>query len=71
MDCANYEQMCLHILQNREWYRPISRTVIDCYCNEYKSIIAKACSKNLIDKQTWTFFTVQEPKVPTFFALLF
>lgn len=69
MDRRNYEQMCLHILHNREWYKPISQTVIESYCREYGNIITKALSRNVIDKQTWTYLNTQEPKVLTFYAL--
>lgn len=69
MDRSNYEQMCLHVLQNREWYKPISQTVIEAYYREYKNIITKAFANNLIDKPTLNFLNTQEPRVPTFYAL--
>lgn len=69
MNRENYEQMCMIILLNREWYRPISKTVIHNYCMEYRNIIHKAFLDNIIDKQTWNYLNIKDPKIPTFYAL--
>lgn len=70
MDRTKYELMCLRILKNREWYRPISQTVKESYYREFRNIITCALSNGLIDKQTWSYLNIQEPIVPTFYALL-
>lgn len=35
MDVAAYEIMCCNILDNQDWYRPISRTLIENFAREY------------------------------------
>lgn len=69
MDHTKYELLCLRIFKNREWYRPISQTVIESYYREFRNIITCALSNGLIDKQTWSYLNIQEPIVPTFYAL--
>lgn len=39
MQRDQYEEICQQILNNRAWYRPIFRTVIDNFCNKYRNII--------------------------------
>lgn len=69
MDIEFYETMCLEILQNKDWYRSITKTVIDHYNKEYYSIILKACHQGIIDENTWNFLHIKNPKIPIFYAL--
>lgn len=69
MDVPFYEQMCLDILNNREWYRPISKTLIDHYISEYQQLIFGAHQKGIIDSNTWKFLSVTQPRTPTFYSL--
>lgn len=66
MNTAQYETMYNDILLNKTWHRPISKTVIENFCKEYRSIILKAYQQGIIDQNTWNFLNT---KVPTFYAL--
>ncbi|XP_073465040.1 uncharacterized protein [Aquarana catesbeiana] len=69
MDVAVYEIMCRDILDNPDWYRPISRTLIENYAREYYELIFSAYQKGIIDINTWKFLNVKDARIPTFYAL--
>lgn len=69
MDVDNYEVMCRDILNNREWYQPISKNIVDNFTEEYYSIIFRAYQQGLIDKNTWNYLNTKEPNIPTFYEL--
>lgn len=60
--------MCKKILLNRNWYRPISKTVINHFHTQYRTIF-RAYHQGIIDQNTWNFLNVKDPKIPTFYAL--
>ncbi|XP_077344465.1 uncharacterized protein LOC143988608 [Lithobates pipiens] len=69
MEVVQYTSMCRNILSNRNWYRPISKTVILNYRNIYLNLIFKAYQQGVIDLNTWKFLNIKDPKIPTFYAL--
>lgn len=69
MDVPFYEHMCHDILNNHDWYRPISKSLIDHFTSEYNQLIFSAYQKGTIDCNTWNFLNVREPKTPTFYSL--
>lgn len=50
MNASQYEHMCLDILQNAEWYMPISETVIVDLNDRYHSIVNTAYNMDTNDK---------------------
>ena len=69
MNTEQYECMCTKILANTDWYRPISRTVLENFSNKFRTIISRALFQGTIDKDTWKFLNTKDPRVPTFYAL--
>lgn len=61
--------MCLKILKNKEWYRPIPRSLIERYNKEFYILVDNAYLNYLIKKQTWDFIRTPHPKIPTFYSL--
>lgn len=69
MDVGAYERMCLNIIDNRQWYWPISKTLVDNFTREYYNLIFKAYQLGIIDLSTWNYLNVKYPKKPTFYSL--
>lgn len=69
MDVPAYERMCLDILDNRHWYRPISKTLIQNFISEYCGLIFKTYQLGIIDVSTWNYLNVKDPKILTFYFL--
>lgn len=61
--------MCLDVLDNRQWYRPISKTLVENFTREYYGLIFKAYQQGTIDLNTWSYLNVKDPKTPTFYSL--
>lgn len=62
--------MCLDVLDNRQWYRPISKTLVENFTSEYYGLIFKAYQQGTIDLNTWSYLNVKDPRTPTFYSLL-
>lgn len=69
MDVKGYKSMCLNIIHNTQWYRPVPMSHIDYYIKQYKDILARAYHKGLIDANTLKFLDSKNPTNPTFHAL--
>lgn len=69
MDVPAYKRMCLDILDNRHWYHPISKTLIQNFTSEYYGLIFEAYQLGTIDLSTWNYLNVKDPKIPTFYSL--
>lgn len=48
MYVEKYEIMCRHLLKHKEWYRPISKILVDNFIQEQYSMIFKAFQKGLL-----------------------
>lgn len=69
LNVDQYETMCKKILDNTDWYRPISKTVLENFYVKYRSIISKALFQGIINKDTWKNLNTRDPRIPTFYAL--
>lgn len=52
MNVEQYESMCRRILENSDWYRPISKTLLENFYVKYRGIISRALFQSTIDKDT-------------------
>lgn len=69
MNREDYINMCLHILNNQEWYQQVpAQKLIEARSN-YLTIIDQAYQQGLIDKDTREFLEVKWPITPTFYSL--
>ena len=66
---GQYEKMCYDILNNQEWYRPITQELIDQFKLEFKILIYSAFTDALIDKQTYEFLNIPFPREPIFYSI--
>ncbi|XP_073460898.1 uncharacterized protein [Aquarana catesbeiana] len=69
MDSAQYTEMCMDILQNHEWYRPIPKSLLDKFTHDFYTLVDTAFQYNAISKQLWEFIRTSHPKEATFYAL--
>lgn len=69
MNRSFYENMCLKIVSNSDWYRPISPKLTISFKTQFLDIINDAFSKGLIDQDTYNYLNICSPKVATFYVL--
>lgn len=64
-----YQSMCLTILNNRNWYCPISQSLVSSFAQELRILCTEAFFLGLIDKDTLEILVPKFPRVPTFYSL--
>lgn len=50
MDNVQYIEMCMNILRNSEWYRPIQRSSLDKFTRDFYLSVDTAFHQNVITK---------------------
>lgn len=65
----HYRQLCLDIVNNRSWYKPIDFSSIDNYMVEFYSLIDGAFHAGVISKTIWEFMRTPASKIPTLYCL--
>lgn len=69
LDRDQYKNICLDILSNRIWYKPISFSLIDQYFVDFYSLVDQAFHDGIINKTIWQFIRNPNPIIPTFYTL--
>lgn len=69
MDRHQYEFMVIRLLQNRDWYKKVSDSVVQHTTVRYQKLIGSAYHQGPINKRTWEFLNVSFPRTPTLYAL--
>lgn len=69
MTHPQYQTMCLNVLQNPTWYRPIDYTLTQRFITEFRSLCIEAFWKGLVDRDTLNFINTKTPRMPTFYTL--
>lgn len=55
LDKSHYKQICLDLLENRDWYKPITFEQIDQFMVDLYNLIDEAWDRNVIDKKNQGF----------------
>lgn len=61
--------MCMKILNNTDWYRPIKLETITLFNEEFYILVDRALNNNIISNQLWKFIPTSFPVIPTFYSL--
>lgn len=69
MDNAHYKQMCLDILNNNVWYKPISFKQADHFMVEFYHLFDEAFYAGIIDKNNSELMRTSSPRLSTFYCL--
>lgn len=69
MDNDKYSHMCMKILSNRDWYRPVGPDVVEAFKNKFYAFVDKAFQNKVISRQTLDFIHTSYPRLATFYSL--
>ncbi|KAM9320087.1 uncharacterized protein PAF06_004553 [Gastrophryne carolinensis] len=69
MDNSSYEQMCLKILENRDWYERAPMSRLSQASGEYHSLVEDAIAHRVVDGPTGDYLGAPCPRIATFYAL--
>lgn len=69
MTIKQYNSMCRRILHNTNWYRPISDNCSVIFKEQLFELIDTAVQTHMISQTTADFLKIDEPIVPTLYAL--
>lgn len=69
MDNEKYSQMCMKILTNCDWYRPVGPDVGQAFNNKFYALVDEAFQNKVISKQTLDFIRTPHPRLATFYSL--
>lgn len=69
MTHTQYQSMFLTILNNPNWYQPISPTLTYTFASEIRDFCTGAFLEGLIDRDTLKFLVPKLPRTPTFYSL--
>lgn len=69
MDTTKYQEMCLDMLSNVDWYALISEEKIHKFNCEYDMIVHNAFINGVIDKEIFEALKTPFPRIPSFYSL--
>lgn len=69
MTHQQYQQMCLRVLENHTWYKPITLTLVQEFILEFHALYTQAFWEGLIDKDILAFLNVKTLHTSTFYSL--
>lgn len=69
LDNEHYKRLCLDILDNKNWYKPISFKQADGFMIKFYGIVEDAFEKNVINKKLWQYIRTPHPRMSTFYCL--
>lgn len=69
LDNAQYKTLCLNILKNESWYKPVPMTTFSDYVLEFYQLVDEAFSNQIISNTIFDFIRTPCTKVPTFYCL--
>lgn len=69
MSNDKYISMCIKILNNTDWYKPIKVETITRFNEEFYILVDRALNNNIITNQLWKFVRTPFPVIPTFYSL--
>lgn len=70
MNIPDYLDMCNLLIQNKQWYEPISLDEVQILFRDYYSLVDSALENSIISKPIWKFIKNLHPKTPTFLQLI-
>lgn len=69
MDNDKYKKICLDILNNPTWYKPISFEIMEQFMVDFYQLVDDAFHSGIINKNNWKFIRTPLPRLSTFYCL--
>lgn len=68
-DIPIYKNICLDLLNNQTWYRPISTGQVETFKQEFYALIDEAYHDSVINKTIWEYIRAEHERKATFYCL--
>lgn len=69
MDNDKYKRMCLNILENLVWYKPITFEIVDAFVLDFYRLVDDAFHNGIIKKKHGNIYAPSHPRSSTFYCL--